>query len=33
MAAAMWTPGWVDLSTTDVELVRPFYEGLFGWTS
>ncbi len=33
MAAAMWTPGWVDLSTTGVELVRPFYEGLFGWTS
>lgn len=25
--------GWADLSTTDVEAARTFYEGLFGWTS
>ena len=25
--------GWVDLMTGDVEAARPFYEGLFGWTS
>jgi len=26
-------PGWADVSTTDVEAARVFYESLFGWTS
>lgn len=25
--------GWVDLSTTDVEVARTFYQGLYGWES
>ena len=25
------TIGWVDLVTTDLEAVTPFYLGLFGW--
>jgi predicted enzyme related to lactoylglutathione lyase len=27
------TPTWVDLSTTDVDAGRTFYEKLFGWTT
>lgn len=27
------TPTWVDLSTSDVDAARPFYEALFGWTT
>ena len=27
------TPSWVDLGTRDIEAAKPFYAGLFGWTS
>src|SRR5450759_2252864 len=27
------TPIWVDLSTTDIDAGRTFYQDLFGWTS
>lgn len=26
-------PSWIDISTSDVDATRAFYEGLFGWTS
>ena len=31
--APVGAPCWVELFTSDPETTRPFYEGLFGWTS
>ena len=31
-ASAHGTPGWIDLSTDDVEGAKAFYGGLFGWS-
>lgn len=31
MTRSTGTPTWLDLGTTDLEGVKPFYQELFGW--